>query len=329
MGRKKMQCRFCGTVSTMEDGDFQPDPNGRGFWCEVCDGFTYYDHIKDRHRFILILEEKATASVSSIKTNKKFNKRLSPYRYPGGKSKIIDYLYLHLQESKTGKLISPFTGGGSFELAMLDAGVVQSLHLNDLDFGVFSFWYMVKHAPFAMIEKIRSIVPTHEDFFNAQELIKADYRNVDMVDAAWASLLVNRLAYSGIYKANPIGGKHGSQEKLLCRWKPDELIRRIERIHKLSDRIEVTNENAVDLIEETYWLDDATIFIDPPYVKKGKDLYPCHYDEQDHVDLAVLLDSLYHGCPGADIIVTYDYNDWLYNLYLYPEVKKIERRYSA
>ena len=55
-----------------------------------------------------------------------------------------------------------------------------------------------------------------------------------MVDAAWASLLVNRLAYSGIFKANPLGGKHGSKQQLLSRWNPTELIRRIKTIHEMS-----------------------------------------------------------------------------------------------
>jgi len=320
-----LTCQFCGNTDLE---DIQIDKYDRGFWCEVCDGFTYFSHVKNRHHFVLILE-KNHIQQPKVKGPIRFNKRLSPFRYPGGKSKIIDYLYLHLKNLNAKKLVSPFTGGGSFELAMLDAGIVEHLHLNDLDTGIFSFWWVVKYMPFALIERLRSITPSHDDFFKAQEIIKNDYINVDIVDAAWASLLVNRLAYSGIAKANPLGGKNGSKKALLSRWNPVELEKRIKRIHELSDRITVTQENALELIEEEYWDEEATIFIDPPYVDKGKDLYHCYYTRRDHIDLACLLDSLHHGCPGANIIVTYDFNKWIDNLYDYPQREIISRTYSA
>jgi DNA adenine methylase len=316
-------------MGTHEDEYFQLDKHNRGFWCEDCDGFTYFDETDNKHRFLLILEDKTTKKANRISTNVKFNKRLSPFRYPGGKSKIIDYLYLHLKETKSKKLISPYTGGGSFELAMLDAGVVEHLHLNDLDTGIFSFWWVVKHMPFALVDRLRTITPTHDDFFEAQSIIKKDYRGVDVVEAAWAALLVNRLAYSGIYKANPLGGKNGTRKALLSRWNPSELEKRIMHVHQLSERIAITQENAIELIEEAYWDEEATIFIDPPYFEKGKDLYHCYYTEKDHIELSHLLDSLYQGCPGADLIVTYDYHQWIDDLYYYPQREIISRKYSA
>jgi DNA adenine methylase len=264
-----------------------------------------------------------------VKATRSFHKRLLPFRFPGGKSKVIDYLYSRLRQSKSKMLISPFTVGGSFELAMLDAGAVQELHLNDWDTGIFSFWWVVKHMPYALIERLQSIEPSHQDFFQAQAIIKSDYQGVDMVDAAWSVLLVNRLAYSGIVKANPLGGRNGSKETLLSRWNPRELIKRITHIHQISDRIHVTQENAIELIEDAYWNEEATIFIDPPYFVKGKDLYHCYYTKEDHVALSCLLDSLYHGCPGADLVVTYDYHPWIEQQYHYPEMERIYRIYSA
>lgn len=324
-----LTCQFCGLTSTAESGDFQLDEFNIGFWCESCDGFTYLNDNTEKHRFVLILEDKNASKTIFNPPHIKLDKRISPYRYPGGKSKIIDYLYTHLKLSTAKKLISPFTGGGSFELAMLQAGVIDHLHINDLDTGVYSFWWVLKHMPYVLIERLKSIRPTHKDYFYAQALIKSDYQGADVVEAAWASLLVNRLAYSGIIKANPLGGKKGSKKVLLSRWNPNDLIRRIEKIHSLSEKIEVTQINAVKLIEEAYWQNETTIFIDPPYVNKGKELYQCFYTEDDHRELSHLLNSLYFGFPGADIIVTYDYNDWLDNLYMYPEKERIGRIYSA
>lgn len=107
---------------------------------------------------------------------------------------------------------------------MLEAGIVETIHLNDLDTGVFSFWWLVKHMPFALIHRLESTVPTHKQYFEAQNLIKSDYGGADLVEAAWASLLVNRLSYSGICKANPLGGRNGKTKSLLSRWNTENLI---------------------------------------------------------------------------------------------------------
>lgn len=321
-------CYFCRETGPLED--FQMDTvNKLGFWCEWCDGFTYFEEkMKERHRFTLILEDKEAEKPKVGAMPIKLKKSLSPLRYPGGKTRLVDYLYKHLQQENSKTLISPFTGGGSFELAMLDAGVVEQLHLNDLDYGVYSLWWTMLHAPYALIDKLQRIQPTHADYFRAQAMIKQDYRGLDAVDAAWATLLVNRTAYSGIVKANPLGGKNGTKEALLSRWNPKALIEKINHIHSLSDRIQITQEDAAELIEESYWLSNATIFIDPPYVEKGKDLYHCYYTERNHVELSTLLDSLHQGMPGADIVVTYDYNEWLQAIYEYPETVVIGRNYS-
>lgn len=324
-----LECQFCGLIGTTKSDHFELDKYNIGFWCVDCDGFTYLNNNTVKHRFTLILEDKKAEKIILNPQTIKFSKRLSPYRFPGGKSKIVEYLYSHLQKAKSKKLISPFTGGGSFELAMLDAGIIDHLHINDLDTGVYSLWWVIKHMPYALIDRLQTILPNHKDYFSAQTVIKSDYEGVDVVDAAWASLLVNRLAYSGISKANPLGGKNGSQKALLSRWNPVDLIKRIEKIHSMGERIEITQENAIDLIEEAYWQEEATIFIDPPYVNKGEDLYHCFYTQKEHLRLSLLLDTLYSKFPGADILVTYDFNKWLDNLYEYPEREIIGRVYSA
>ncbi|MCM3716596.1 DNA adenine methylase [Alkalihalobacillus oceani] len=282
----KLTCRFCGLVAAANDENaFQLDRLARGFWCEECDGFSYLPNVALQHRFTVIFEDPQADKPFVEKPPLPLLKRLSVLRYPGGKSKVIDYLYSHLQLARTKTLVSPYTGGGSFELAMLHAGAIEHLHLNDLDTGVFALWYLMKHYPDELIQRLEIFRPTHQDFFQAQALIKDHYHGADLVDAAWAALIVNRLAYSGIAKANPLGGRHGSHAQLLQRWNPADLIRRIKRIHAMSDRITITNEDAYELIEEAYWDQQSTIFIDPPYFRKGKDLYPCYYEKDEHLNL--------------------------------------------
>lgn len=320
-------CYHCGYSSDQKEQDFQLDGQ-KGFWCVDCDGYTY-NNIQDKHRFKLILEDQSKGEVVNNYSDIKLSKRLSILRYPGGKTRIINFLYNELKElNSTSKLISPFTGGGSFELSMLDANIVEELHLNDLDFGVFSIFWVIKHMPDDLKWRLKSERPNHKSFFRARNLIRGNYRSLNILEAAWTYLLVNRLAYSGIVNANPLGGKNGTPEKLLSRWNPDDLIKRIDRIHSLSDKITITNTDAVELIEEQYWNKNATIFIDPPYFKKGKQLYNHYFRKEDHINLSVLLDSLHQGMPGADIILTYDYHEFIEKIFEQPEIKKINRSYS-
>lgn len=156
----------------------------------------------------------------------------------------------------------------------------------------------------------------------------ANYKDCSLFDAAWSTLIVNRLAYSGICKANPLGGKNGKTKDLLSRWNPKMLCSRILKIHNMADKITVLNMDACELIEEMYWRPATTIFVDPPYYKKGKQLYHCYYNERDHIRLSVILDCLYSGMPGADIILTYDNDKFIKELYLYPRIENISRVYS-
>ena len=208
-------CKFCGET---EQENFQMDGE-RGFWCERCDGYTYLNE-EERHNFTLILEKeihKNTFEKSKSHSCKQFQKRLSPLRYPGGKSKMIDALYEHLRKSKTKRLVSAYSGGCSFELAMLAAGVIHELHINDLDKGIYSFWWTIKNNPGFLIKKISGAVPTYQKYFEAKTIIKSGYEGVNLQEAAWYVLLVNRLSYSGILNANPLGGKAGGTEQLLSR----------------------------------------------------------------------------------------------------------------
>lgn len=316
-------CKFCGS-------DYYDDLDGeQGFWCADCDSYNYFDEQNETRRFTLILESRSPIDNARASVKVKLNKRLSPLRYPGGKSKIADYLYHRLNLAKAKVLVSPYSGGGSVELALLHAGVIDYLILNDFDYGVYALFETIRSDPEALIERIENIKLTHADYFKAQAVVLSGYEGCNLLEAAWSMLLNNRLAFSGIYNAKPLGGKEGETDKLLSRWIPDALVKRIEIIHSLREKFEIRNVDACELIEEAYWMPETTILIDPPYYKQGKRLYRCFYKEQDHVNLNVLLESLYTGFPGADILLCYDDEEFIERLYWFPQVEKISRAFSA
>lgn len=324
-------CEYCGETHHLHDVDHTDE----GFWCEPCgsDGVEYFNFFEPakRPQFLLFLETKSQLNdYCDRQSSIKLNKRLSPLRYPGGKSKVADHLSAAMRPKQLDTLISVYAGGASVELAMLQAGLTQQLILNDLDFGLFSLFYMIKQHPNDLIARIRREVLSHDVFFHNRDVIVSGYQHVDVLDAAWAAMIVNRLAYSGIYKANPLGGRMGSVKQLTARFNPDNLAKRIEQIHAISSRITLHNQDGIKFIEDHAGHPRATMFIDPPYYEKGHQLYRHFFTEDQHRQVYGLLESLYEQMPLADMIVTYDDHPFIRDLYA-RHAKQIElkRSFSA
>lgn len=324
---RRLRCQWCGMEGPPDD--FELDTaNGDGFWCPNCDGHTYYDEERNNLRRILLILEKKNAPAPWVQPNASLKKRMSPLRYPGGKSKLIDYLAERFRKEQMETFVEAFAGGASVGLAMLEAGLSQKLVLNDTDSGVYAFWAQIVADPAPLLKRLNGSLPTHVAYQTAKGVLD-EPKYWSQAEIAWSQLLVNRLSFSGISKACAMGGKNGGAEAFLARWNPKELRRRIERIHSMANRIEVSCLNAEDLIAASaYWSDRTTLFVDPPYVQEGKKLYRRYFDEEDHRQLAWLIESLYQGMPGADIIITYDDCELIRSIYHYAEVITIGRNYS-
>lgn len=318
-------CSYCGFSSNSLE-DFEEDfQQHQGFWCPDCDGFTYFDGKADKRSYMVLLENKENKEATKVHPRFKLKKQVSPLRYPGGKSKVLDLLASYLSEEKK-TFVDVYCGGGSVGLSLLLSGVVEHLVMNDLDKGVYAFFHTVLTAPEALIQKTRTVVPDRELFFYYQEMVKKDYEEFPELERAFGFLVVNRLAFSGIWNANPTSN-------LLQRWNPKVLEKRIWNIWERREQITLLNEDALKVIEEYYWDETCTLFIDPPYyVAWDKKLYHHCYQEEEHQKLADLLNTLVCGMPAhADILVTYDNHPFIAKLYQeagFANVETISRNYS-
>lgn len=119
-------------------------------------------------------------------------------------------------------------------------------------------------------------------------------------------------------------------ERLLERYNPDGLIRRIKELSKLSDKVTILNKDALDIIRDYSGLDKATFLIDPPYIDKGHQLYRLSYpDLNQHQELFSLLESLHNNGAKADYIVYYDDSEAFSQLDCLPENQEVvARNYS-
>ena len=59
---------------------------------------------------------------------------LTPLRYPGGKTKLTNYLTKILIQNSLvdGHYIEPYAGGAGLAISLLIKGVARYIHLNDL-----------------------------------------------------------------------------------------------------------------------------------------------------------------------------------------------------
>lgn len=325
--KQTLTCQWCGITGSPEEFELD-EQNGEGFWCPDCDGFNYYDDARNHlRRILLILEQKDGGKADPVQRTR-LKKRLSPLRYPGGKSKLIDYLATQFRKESLKTFVEVFAGGASVGLSLLDAGLTEHLVINDTDPGIYAFWGAVVNDPEPLLKRLTEPVPNRAEFNSCQWILDSP-NGWSKEDLAWATLVCNRLGYSGITKARAMGGKHGTEAQLLSRWNADALKARIRHIHSMADQIEVCCVDAIELLENSaYWDEQSTCFIDPPYVVKGKDLYRRWYEEEDHEQLAFTIQSLYQGMPGADIVITYDDCPLIRDIYPYADMVVVPRRYS-
>lgn len=319
-------CRVCGAKFASRD-DIEEDAYGTGFWCPECDGYTpYADSTRSSNIDLSICLETKAAEGHGYKSRKPksiLQEQISPLRYPGGKGKMLKQLE-PLFPDKVSTMVEPFAGEASASLAMLFAGRADRIILNDLDPGVYAFWTAVLNSTDKLLNALKSIYGTREEFLKAKEILSnpTDYSSMEL---SAAFLVANQLAFSGITKA----GIAGDYQR---RWNYKKVADRIQKIAAYKDSITVMNKDALEVIEEYYWNEKTFLFVDPPYVLQGKRLYREWYEADDHMKLADLINNLTLSYPGcAKIIVTYDACKTTEELYDFPFARKIymERKYSC
>ncbi len=99
----------------------------------------------------------------------------SPLRYPGGKSCLYPLVAEILQENglKRAHYAEPYAGGSSLALALLFAGQVSDIHLNDVDPGIWCFWHSVLNETDAFLGLVESATLNVEEWRRQREI----YRN--------------------------------------------------------------------------------------------------------------------------------------------------------
>lgn len=132
---------------------------------------------------------------------------------------------------------------------------------------------------------------------------------------------MNRTNRSGIIKGGVIGGiEQNGNWTMDVRFNRNELIKRIQNIAKKKKNIKLYNKDVNSFINSYVpRYDNALIYFDPPYYKKGKQLYMNFFTYEDHVRIEAMISN--NVC--CDWIITYDVATEIeeiyknYNIYCY------------
>jgi DNA adenine methylase len=217
---------------------------------------------------------------------------LSPLRYPGGKGRLAPYIQrlLAAQSRRPRSYAEPFAGGAGAALRLLVDEHVRSIHINDLDPGVAAFWRCV----FADTDEFARRIEDHLVTLDSWHQAKATYDNpTDVADMelGFATFLLNRCNRSGILSARPIGGlQQAGAWKIDARFNRTELAERVRFLGSYRNRVIVTQSDARVFIRDLDGMGaDVLVYVDPPYLVQGNDLYLDTLTLGDHAELAKLL----------------------------------------
>lgn len=255
---------------------------------------------------------------------------VTPIRYPGGKTKLYNFVRDLLQKNGLlhGTYCEPFAGGAGLALKLLEKGDVDRLILNDADPAIYAVWELILHSPDDLCDFIESVDISIEEW-DRQKTIYTEREKYTLADLGKATFFLNRTNVSGVITGGVIGGRNqNGNYKIGARFNKANLISKIRTISEIRGKIELYNLDVLDMMDQVFQdLEDRTLInFDPPYVKKGSQLYKNSFTKEDHArlrdriaecdkrwivtyDVCELIKDLYSDFRGGYIDVYYSANE--------------------
>lgn len=216
--------------------------------------------------------------------------RFSPLRYPGGKGKVARFVASVVRANglSDGTYVEPYAGGAAVAWELLLTGVVRRVEINDISRPIYAFWNSVLDDTDAISRLIVETPVSPDEWLKAKQIFRTPNEHDDL-QLGFAMFFLNRTNRSGILNGGMIGGRQQTGKwKIDARFTKADLLRKIERIASMRNRITLTNMDAVALLEtrRTAWKNKTLVYLDPPYYVKGGQLYYDSYSHADHAAVA-------------------------------------------
>ncbi len=185
----------------------------------------------------------------------------SPLRYAGGKSLAVGFVIERLPKTMIDRLVSPFMGGGSVEIALAKELGVKVTGYDVFDILV-NYWDVQINHTQALHRRLKDFAPTRETFASVKKRLKAHW-NGDI------SLDRYDLAAHYYFNSNTSYGPH------FLGW-PSDIYLNSRRYEKTLEKVRVFQAPTLSVhcasFEESIPLHkDEFLYCDPPYyLEQGK-----------------------------------------------------------
>ena len=194
--------------------------------------------------------------------------QLSPFRYPGGKTWLVPEIRRWLDEARTkpALFVEPFAGGAIASLTVAAEQRAEHVVFCELDHAVAAVWHTVLHDADALCRRIMEFDVTAA---NARALLAAQPSS--RLDLAFQTIVRNRVQHGGIMAPGASLMKDGENGRgIRSRWYPRTLVRRIQSIQLMRERLTFVEGDGIELIRRYAARPDVAFFVDPPYTAGGK-----------------------------------------------------------
>ncbi|MCR4662722.1 MAG: DNA adenine methylase [Endomicrobiaceae bacterium] len=130
---------------------------------------------------IRIKKEKFLKSLLGKNTKYKYRRYLgSTLRYGGGKSLAVGYIVENLPNNIK-KVVSPFIGGGSLEIAL-----AKELNIKVIAYDIFdllvNYWQQQIENPIELYKKLSLLKPSQEEYSNIKKILQKHWNKIDGYD---------------------------------------------------------------------------------------------------------------------------------------------------
>ena len=252
----------------------------------------------------------------------------SPLRYPGGKGLMVEFVREVVNRSTHSPVtyVEPFAGGAAIAIGLLAGGDIETAVIGDADPAIAAFWRAATVQPDQLASRVAECDVTIDTWHEQAHIVAQGTRGDDLA-LGFAAFFLNRTNHSGILRARPIGGLHqNGRWPLDCRFNKHSLLKRLNIIADLADRIHVHEGDALKLLSRASAIDGSVfIYADPPYLTKSSDLYLDTMTYAAHQQLASCLRS-----SSASWMVSYDIDNRVANeLYPQERILRFGLRHSA
>lgn len=186
----------------------------------------------------------------------------SPLRYPGGKSRAIEYLCQYLPDNFS-EYREPMVGGGSMFIYLKQKNPSLKIWINDLNKELYLFWKIAQSDLVNLVNEVINLKKNTQDGKQLfRELTTVDVDNLSDLERAVRFFILNRITFSGTVESG--GFSQGAFEKRFTY----SSIERLELLEHILRDITITNLDFDEIINGNN--NNIFLFLDPPYYNNAK-----------------------------------------------------------